>query len=86
MEAYTARIEHSGRLLIPASVRRQLGLEEGSELILRVEENGEIRLISRALALAHAQNQLRRHVPPGRSLAKELIAERQAEAERENSH
>ena len=86
MELYTAKLEQSGRLLIPAPVRRQLGLEEGSELILRVEDNGEIRLSSRALALAHAQNQLRRYVPAGRSLAKELIAERQAEAERENSH
>ena len=34
---YEVRVEKKGRILIPAQVRRFLGLREGSVLILRVE-------------------------------------------------
>ena len=79
-------MEKSGRILIPAAVRHRLGLREGSEVIVRVDESGQLRVTSRAQALTRVQGELRKYVGPDRSLADELIAEGRAEAERENEH
>jgi AbrB family looped-hinge helix DNA binding protein len=78
-------MEKSGRILIPAAVRHRLGLTEGSAVIVRVEESGQLQVTSRAQALARVQGELREYVRPDRALADELIAERRAEAERENA-
>ena len=77
-------MEKSGRILIPAAVRRQLGLKEGTEMILRVDETG-IQMGTREQALARIHERLRRYIPEGRILSEELIQERRAEAERENN-
>lgn len=83
MLTISVKVEKSGRILIPAVVRRQLHLKEGSELILRVDETG-IRMGTREQALARIHKELRRYIPEGRVLSEELIQERRAEAEREN--
>ena len=44
MESYTTRLEKSGRILIPSAIRRQLGLSEGSQVIVKVEKSGAIYL------------------------------------------
>ncbi len=51
-------------------------------MILELED-GELRLFSPARAIRRAQEIVRDHVPQGRSLAAELLAERRAEAARE---
>jgi AbrB family looped-hinge helix DNA binding protein len=84
METLSVKIEKSGRILIPAAVRRQLGLKEGTEMILRVDETG-IQMGTREQALARIHERLRRYIPEGRILSEELIQERRAEAERENN-
>lgn len=84
METYTTRIEKSGRILIPASVRRRLGLSEGSQIIVKVEDSGAIQLTSRSQALAKAREQVRKYVPAGRDLVDELIRDRRAEVESED--
>ena len=83
MATISVKVEKSGRILIPAVVRRQLHLKEGSELILRVDETG-IQMGTREQALARIHKELRRYIPEGRVLSEELIQERRAEAEREN--
>ena len=83
METLSVKVEKSGRILIPAAVRRQFGLKEGTEMILRVDEDG-IRLGTREQALARIRKELRRYIPEGSCLSEELIQERRAEAEREN--
>jgi len=84
METLSVKMEKSGRILIPAAVRRQLGLKEGTEMILRVDETG-IQMGTREQALARIHERLRRYIPEGRILSEELIQERRAEAERENN-
>lgn len=74
-----AVIGEGGRLVIPAPYRQALALEEGKEVILRLEEGG-LRILTPHEALRRAQMLVRRHVPAGRSLADELIAERRQEA------
>jgi AbrB family looped-hinge helix DNA binding protein len=69
-----------GRVVIPAQIRRELHLEEGSELVALVEGGGVL-LIPRS-----AVKQRLRSMFAGvkTSLADELQAERRAEAKRES--
>ena len=83
MATISVKVEKSGRILIPAVIRQQLNLKEGTEVILRVDETG-IRIDTREQALARICKELRRYIPEGRVLSEELIQERRAEAEREN--
>src|ERR1039458_9914477 len=84
METYTTRLEKSGRILIPAAVRRQLGLSEGSQVLVKVEESGTLQVTSRSQALSKVREEIRRYIPAGQDLAGELIRDRRAEVERED--
>jgi len=84
METYTTRLEKSGRILIPAPVRRHLGLTEGSQVLVKVEESGALQITSRSQALAKVRKEIRKYIPAGQDLAEELIRDRRAEVERED--
>src|SRR5437763_2494327 len=73
-----------GRMVLPAPVRQQLDPHAGDRLLVQVEDNGAIRLVTYR-STAEANRGLWRDVAPSRSLAAELIAERRAEAARESS-
>ena len=75
------KIREGGRLVIPATYRKALGLKAGDEVLLTLED-GEIRIVSRRQAIIRAQTLLRRYVPKARSLSEELIKERREEAAR----
>ena len=82
MDVVRTRIAAGGRIVIPAEYRRALGLQEGDEVILWLED-GEVRVVSPETAIQRAQQLVAPYVPSGRSLADELIAERRREADRE---
>ena len=82
MTAQRVRIIEGGKLIIPAPMRRKLGISTGDTVLVDIED-GELRVRSLTQAIARAQAILRRHVPKGVSLADELIADRRREAERE---
>lgn len=82
MQSQRVRIIEGGKLIIPASMRRELGIATGDTMLVDVAD-GELRVRSLAKAIERAQAILRRHVPEGVSLADELIADRRREAERE---
>ena len=82
MEDVRVVINSGGRVVIPASYRRALGLRAGDEVILRLED-GEVRILTRARAIRSAQSLVRRYIPAGRSLSDELIAERRSESANE---
>jgi AbrB family looped-hinge helix DNA binding protein len=77
-----ARVNESGRIVIPASYRKALGIKAGDEVILRMED-GELRITTTKRRLERAQRRVRQYVTPGVSLADELIAERREAARRE---
>lgn len=79
MSGVSTKIADGGRLVIPAEYRREMGINIGDEVIIRFE-NGELRISTRAEAVKRAQEKIRRHIKPGRSLVDELSAERRAEA------
>jgi AbrB family looped-hinge helix DNA binding protein len=77
-----ARVNENGRVVIPASFRKALGINNGDELVLRIEDD-ELRITTLKRRLERAQRRVRRYVKPGRSLVNELIAERREAAKRE---
>ena len=75
-------IGSGGRINLPARQRKVLDLREGDDIVVGVE-NGGLRIESRDLAISRAQKKVKKRLGEGRSLSKELIAERRAEAELE---
>jgi len=83
MDAETrTRVNENGRVVIPASFRKALGINAGDEVVLRIEDD-ELRITTLKRRLERARRHIRRYVKPGRSLVEELIAERRAAAKRE---
>jgi len=76
------RINENGRVVIPASYRKALGIKPGDEVILRMEDD-ELRITTMNRRLERARRRIRKYVKPGVSLADELIAERREAAKRE---
>lgn len=73
------RVNENGRLVIPASFRKALGIKVGDEVILRIE-NDELRITTLKRRLQRAQRLVRKHVKSGISLVDELIIERREAA------
>jgi AbrB family looped-hinge helix DNA binding protein len=77
-----ARINENGRIVIPATFRKALGIHPGETVVLRIEGD-ELRITTLRQRVARAQHLIRKHVPSSKSLADELIAERRDAARRE---
>jgi AbrB family looped-hinge helix DNA binding protein len=79
-------VNEQGRVTIPAQLRRELGITPGSRLVASVED-GRLVLEDRRHLLSRIQDEIARSSAAAGisgSAADELIAERRAEAEREN--
>ena len=75
----SGKIGPGGRIVIPAPIRRELGLKTGDDVSFRVVD-GALRVDSRKAALKRIQDSFLATVPRGVSLADELIADRRREA------
>jgi len=80
---FILRLDSAGRLVVPADIRAAMQVGEDGVLHATLR-GGELRLVTPRVALDRARAVLRRHVPPGVSMVDELIAERRAEAARDN--
>jgi len=78
------KVGPGGRIVIPAAYREAIGVQEGDDVQVWLEED-EIRVISRAGAIRRAEELVAKYVPPDVSLVDELIAERRREAAREEA-
>jgi AbrB family looped-hinge helix DNA binding protein len=76
------RVNENGRVVIPASFRKAMGINIGDEVVLRMENN-ELRILTLKRRIERAQRLVRQHVKPGISLVDELIADRREAAKRE---
>jgi bifunctional DNA-binding transcriptional regulator/antitoxin component of YhaV-PrlF toxin-antitoxin module len=86
MMQVAVQVEKSGRILIPVAIRRRLKLVEGeSQVLLRVDDSGEIQLSTRAQALARVRAEVRKYIPEGSNIVEEFLAEKRAEVAREDS-
>lgn len=81
----STRVNRNGRVVIPASFRKRLGIRPGDEVVLRIEGD-ELRITTLRRNLDRAQRLVRKHVRAGTSLVDELIAERRKAARHESRH
>ncbi len=77
-----AWLSDSGRVVIPANVRRAIGLHTGDQLLFQITEEGLL-LTTLKQRIENAQRRVRKKIRRGVSLVDELIAERHAEARKE---
>lgn len=71
-----------GRLVLPASIRSTLGLEPGTRMVISAEDDGSLRLRPYRV-VADESRGLFADLAKSASLVDELLAERRAEAKRE---
>jgi AbrB family looped-hinge helix DNA binding protein len=69
----------NGRLVIPAALRAELGLEAGGPLLARVED-GKVVLEPLSSVVRRVQARVQRYVPPSTDLAAELEQDRRRAA------
>jgi AbrB family looped-hinge helix DNA binding protein len=76
-------IGERGRLVLPSSVRKELDLRPGTPMLLSTEQDGSLRLRPYRVVAEQGRGLLRDLA--GGSMVDELIADRRAEAAREDS-
>jgi AbrB family looped-hinge helix DNA binding protein len=76
------RVSQNGRIVIPASYRKALGINSGDEVVLRLQED-ELCITTQQRRIERAQRRARGYLKPGTSLVDELLAERREAAKRE---
>ena len=73
------RLDSAGRIVVPAGIRRALGIGTGQELLVSMDD-GFVRLQTIDAALARVRAIARRRRRSDTSVVDEFIAERRAEA------
>ena len=69
----------SGRMVVPATIRKALKIKAGDEIVMRLEDDS-IRLIPLMQAVNLAQKVVKRYAPQDVSLVDDLILARRQEA------
>jgi AbrB family looped-hinge helix DNA binding protein len=75
-------VDQAGRITIPAEMRKALGLEPGTEVVLEAGADG-VRVRTWGQTLRAVQGYLARYRSPGVSVVDEFLGERREEAARE---
>ena len=84
MPVVLVKIADNGRMVLPAEVRRALGVTGPSQLRVEVTDEG-VQITTPRQALMRARERVRSIVPADRSLSAELIADRREEVEQEEA-
>ena len=80
MPVLKTRVDQNGRIVIPAEVRRRLGVEPGDEVVLDVGPH-DVRLSSHSAALAALQHLVREGLRKPYSVAEHLKERHRAAGE-----
>lgn len=80
--SYSARVDSSGRIVVPAELRERLHFRPGDELVLQ-EDAGVLHVRSYEQVIAEAQAYFADVAPDEGLLSEELIRSRREEARRE---
>lgn len=76
---YHAKVIAGGKIVIPAELRRAMGVKDGDTLVVE-EQDGALVIRTRWDALRRLQEEMRKLVPADVDMVEELIAERRREA------
>ena len=79
MQIFATTMNRQGRIVIPAPIRRAMGLEGPTELLCRYE-GGTLTVETIDAAVADVRELVAEYVPAERSMVDELTRERRAEA------
>jgi AbrB family looped-hinge helix DNA binding protein len=82
MSAETVVLGESGRIVLPVSIRKKFGLKAGERLTV-IDDGGEIRIMSRKMALESIRAGIIRQRGSLEGILDEFLAERREEAARE---
>lgn len=82
MENWHTTVDKSGRVLLPAPLRKALGVDPGTEVVWTKTEDG-VKLQHFQQVLSTIQDYFKSLSPPEVIWSEELIAERRLEAENE---
>jgi AbrB family looped-hinge helix DNA binding protein len=80
MNEFHVTMAANGRILVPAQVRADLGMEKGGGFVMTVDEGGTIHLEPLRNVIARVQEEVRGYIPDTVDLAEELTAERRQAA------
>jgi bifunctional DNA-binding transcriptional regulator/antitoxin component of YhaV-PrlF toxin-antitoxin module len=83
MENFTLHTDSQGRVILPAWWRKKEGVNPSTELCVAVTEQGSLVVETREQGLRRARALMRKYIPEDVNLSDELIADRRAEAARE---
>lgn len=72
-----------GRIVLPSAVRRTLGIERGTRMLVSAEQDGSLRMRPYRAVADESRGLLRSLAPEDASLVDELLTERRSEAGRE---
>jgi bifunctional DNA-binding transcriptional regulator/antitoxin component of YhaV-PrlF toxin-antitoxin module len=84
VKSVAVKVSASGRLHLPSTIRKALGLKGPGHVIITLED-GQARLTTMAENLARVRALARPYAPKDRLASEELIAERREEARREEA-
>lgn len=79
----TVVLGESGRIVLPAAIRKELDLKAGDRLTV-ISDRGAIRILSRKMALASIRADIIKQRGSLAGVLDEFLAERREEAAREN--
>lgn len=79
MQSFRVKVAGNGRMVIPQSIRDELGISSGDTLLLHRDDVG-IHLLTADQAVRQAQAIVARHLPPGADLVDDLRALRNGDA------
>jgi AbrB family looped-hinge helix DNA binding protein len=81
-DSFKARLNENGRIVIPATIRKSMGLETGDAVVMTLEE-GVLRIESQRTKIRQIQEDFKKFAKPGSRASDELVADRREEASRE---
>jgi AbrB family looped-hinge helix DNA binding protein len=81
-ESFRSRINENGRIVIPAEIRKSMGIQAGDTMLMALED-GVLRIEPQQARVRRVQESLRQRIPGPHVLSDELIADRREEARRE---
>ncbi|MCE7030962.1 AbrB/MazE/SpoVT family DNA-binding domain-containing protein [Jiella avicenniae] len=82
MKLYELPMQENGRVVLPADLRKSLGLSKGDKVLIEAEGD-EVRLTTARLRRKKAHAIASKYARPGVSVVDEFLAEKRVEAERE---
>lgn len=83
MTLYEIPMQENGRVVLPVSLRKALGLAKGDKVLIETEGD-RVTLTTARLRRKRAQEIARQYAQPGVSVVDEFLHEKRAEAAREN--